>query len=171
MRAAFNGSSLSLQTLASARLWIGLVILIGVLMTPEQAIAQSGVVPTTSSTPTFGEMAAKLNPANWKMPAMKMPKFGDLLPGQDDRTRIVKKKDNLLTDVTDTAKRSWRKTKQTLDPGRLNPMKLFAGPSATGGATAKPKQPGFFQSLFAAPESTERVARTPSEFVGQQRVR
>ncbi|MEM9646380.1 MAG: hypothetical protein AAF989_15420, partial [Planctomycetota bacterium] len=55
------------------------------------ASAQSGSFFTPADSPAtakpsgFGAAASRLNPANWKMPKMKMPSFGSLMPGQDDR--------------------------------------------------------------------------------------
>jgi len=103
------------------------------------------------------------------MPKFNVPSFGGMLPGQDDRQRIVKKKDGLFADVGSTARRSWAKTKETLNPARLNPMNLFAAGDAA--APSEPKKPGFFSSLFAPPEEpTERVA-TVNDFLNQERPR
>jgi len=107
------------------------------------------------------------NPLNWKMPkfqAPKMPSFGSLLPGQSDKQRLTKKKDNLLTDVGATARKSWAKTKEVLNPAKLNPANLFK-PASPSPPTSK-KEPGFFSSLFSTPEPPDRIGDV-NEFLRQ----
>lgn len=109
----------------------------------------------------------KMNPVNWKMPSFRLPNF--MVP-QDEQTRIVKRKDGLVTDVKDTASRSWKRTKEVFNPARYNPMNLFAaGPEETQRPTSEDK-PGFFSSMFGPPhnEPVERVA-TVNEFLSQDR--
>jgi len=145
-------------------------VLLAAIIIHFSAHSEAAAQSPTDSGMTIGQMASRLNPANWTMPKLRMPKMPSLLPGQEDRTRIVKKRDNLLTDVSDTAKRSWQRTKETLNPARLNPMNLFAGNSDTPASTNTPKKPGFFSSLFAPPEPQERVASV-SDWLKQERPR
>ena len=128
-----------------------LAVSLGTIAT-SQASADSPVEPTPLS-----RMAQGLNPANWKMPKFNVPSFKSILPGQDDKQRIVKKKDNLVDDVSKTASNSWQKTKQALNPMNLAPSNLFGG-GKPAAEQAEPQQPGFFSSLFM-PAS----ARTPSK--------
>ncbi|TWU31571.1 hypothetical protein [Novipirellula artificiosorum] len=141
------------------------VIAFGLMSPCKQAMAES---PTGTSPPTFGEFASGLNPMNWKMPQWKMPSLKSMLPGQDDKTRIVKKKDGLVSDVKQTASKSWQKTKEIFDPSRLSPSNLFVQKEDPA---SKPDSPGFFGSLFGPrePAETERIA-TANEFLAQPRV-
>ncbi|SMP53492.1 hypothetical protein SAMN06265222_104121 [Neorhodopirellula lusitana] len=115
----------------------------------------------------FGAVFQKLNPANWKAPSFQMPSF--LVP-QEDKTRIVERKDGLVADIKGTASRSWTRTRETLNPARLNPMNLFAGTGDTAGTATGESKPGFFSSLLSPPatEPAERVASV-NEFLGQER--
>ena len=72
------------------------------------------------ATPT-GSMASGLNPLNWEMPQWKMPNFREMLPAPEEKARIKKKKDGLFDEVTQTASRSWNRTKEVLNPQKLNP--------------------------------------------------
>ena len=117
----------------------------------------------------LGQMASGLNPANWKMPEWKMPSFQQMLPSQDEKARITKKKDGLFSEVGKTASNSWKKTKQALNPQKLNPVRFFQASSRTNVAP-KPKstKPGFFSSLFS-PRQEEPQSTTVSDFLQQSR--
>lgn len=107
------------------------------------------------------------NPLNWKMPkfeAPKMPSFSSMLPGQEDKQRITKKKDNLFTDVGKTARSSWAKTKEVFNPAKLNPANLFKPASPAPPSTSK--EPGFFSSLFSTSEPPDRIGDV-NEFLRQ----
>ncbi|MGB7345399.1 MAG: hypothetical protein WBD20_14380 [Pirellulaceae bacterium] len=98
-----------------------------------------------------GRMMQGLNPANWKMPTMKT-----FLPGQADKDRIIKRKDGLVTDVKDTASRSWTKTKETLNPMRLIPTSLFTPMEQQAAPASEPVQKaGFFSSMFGGGQQAE----------------
>ena len=125
------------------------------------------VEPVSAQEPgPISKVAEKINPANWKLPTFRLPNF--LVP-QDEQNRIVQRKDGLVQDIKGTAARSWQRTKDTLNPSRLNPMNLFAGASSSSDHGGQ-KKPGFFSSLLSPPASqpTERVA-TVNEFLGQSR--
>lgn len=144
---------LSMRHLAA---WM--VVLLGSLLLDQStASAQEPTNP-------FAKMAQGLNPANWKAPSMpKAPKFRlpSFLVPQDEQNRIVERKDGLMTDVKNTASRSWQRTKETFNPAKLNPMNMFAGMS--GPPKEKSSSPGFFSNMFgggaaANPGPEERVA-------------
>jgi len=94
-----------------------------------------------------------------KAPAFRMPSF--LVPN-DDQERIVERKNGLMTDVKTTASKSWQRTKETFNPARLNPMNMFAGTGTETKSTSQSDSPGFFSSMFGAPQAAsgpeERVA-------------
>ena len=115
------------------------------------------LVSTFTSTPAcaeeyapqtpVGRMMQGLNPANWKMPEFKMPTIQNLMPGQDDKDRIIERKNGLVDEVKGTAMRSWTKTKET-----LNPMRFLSG--GLMGGTSDGQQPvqqtgGFFSNLLS----------------------
>ncbi|WP_442505972.1 hypothetical protein SH528x_004791 [Novipirellula sp. SH528] len=132
---------------------IAIVLAFNISTAKAQSPASDSVMPT------MGEFVSGLNPMNWKM-----PNFKSMLPGQDDTVRIKQKKDGLVSDVTQTASRSWQKTKEVLNPRRLLPA-----PSAT----PKDDSPGFFASMFgaksAAETETDKVA-TVSDFLAQPKM-
>lgn len=141
-------------------------ILIFAALCPTLATAQSSSQPGP-----VGSMFQKMNPMNWKMPAMKAPSFRlpNFMVQQNDQERIVERKNTLVTDVKSTASRSWQRTKETLNPARLNPMNLFAGPSTNAPPPRNDSSPGFFKSMFTSPpEPEERVANV-NDFLNQQR--
>lgn len=137
------------------------VLLLGfTLAWAEPTVAQT-TQPSAASA-----VAEKINPMNWRMPSFRLPNF---LVRDEEQERIVKRKNGLVTDIKDTASRSWQRTKETFNPARLNPMNLFAGPTPTQPGDGE-KKPGFFSSLLspAAPQPEERVA-TVNEWLGQER--
>jgi len=118
----------------------------------------------------IGQLVNGLNPMNWRMPQWKMPNFKQLLPGTDEQTRIKKKKDGLFDEVSKTASNSWNKTKQVLNPQKLNPINYFPA-SARTPSPRKPVQtePGFFRSLFTPRAAPEKDNSTVTDFLRQSR--
>lgn len=117
--------------------------------------------PTTP----FGQMASKLNPANWKM-----PNFRGLLPGQDETTRIKTRKDGLVTEVKQSASNSWKKTKEVFNPQKLNPANYFSTASARiDEEPVGETKPGFFSSLFMPKEPVQEKTSTVQDFLKQER--
>lgn len=109
-----------------------------------------------------------LNPANWRMPEMKMPSFKTLMPQAEEKARITKKKDGLFSEVGQTASNSWNRTKQMFNPQKLNPVRFMTASSRTPSESKTETKPNFFQALFAPappPKSTETV----TDFLGQDR--
>ena len=117
----------------------------------------------------FTRMAQGLNPANWTMPKFNMPSlpsFKAMLPGQEEKQQIIKKKDGLVDEVSKTASDSWGKTKDALNPMKLAAWKPFGGDSPP--PTSAEKSPGFFSSMFGAPEP-EGKPTTANDFLKQSR--
>ena len=104
---------------------------------------RSFAVETVQPSP-FGQMVSNLNPANWKMP--KMPTFQGLMPQNEEKARIKKKKEGLVDEVSKTASSGWTRTKAALNPQKLNPTKFFT-------ASAKSSSP-------PAPTSKKRTSRS-----------
>ena len=100
----------------------------------------------------------------------KMPKFSGILPTKQEKTTIRKKKDGLVSEVTQTASRSWARTKETLSPKNLNPIRFMPASSRKPAAAPKTKEPGFFGSLFS-PEPPPRRNDTVTDFLGQDKPR
>ncbi len=108
-------------------------------------------------------MFSNLNPANWTM-----PDFKGMLPGREEKARIVEKKDGLFTEVRKTASTSWSRTKEVFNPQKLNPVNFLPASSRTA-SPAQEAKPGFFKSLFTpAPPEPERV-ETVQDFLKQSR--
>jgi hypothetical protein len=114
------------------------------------------------------QFAHGLNPLNWRMPQWKMPDFRQLLPGNDEKTRIKKKKDGLVDEVTKTASNSWQKTKQAT--AKLNPVNFLPASSRTPSSSTSrnEEKPGFFRSLFTPPPP-EPNDTTVTDFLRQSR--
>ena len=116
------------------------------------------------------QIAHGLNPANWRMPQWKMPNFRALLPGNDEKARIKKKKDGLMDEVGATASNSWNKTKRALDPQKLNPVKYLPASSRTPAAKKKEEsKPGFFRSLLSPQPPAPKPSSTVTDFLRQPR--
>lgn len=135
-------------------------LITAVMATSGDAIAQDAQ-PTTP----FGQMASKLNPANWTM-----PNFRGLLPGQDETTRIKTRKEGLVTEVKQSASNSWKKTKEVFNPQKLNPANYFSTASTRidEEPVGEPK-PGFFSSLFMPKEPVQEKTSTVQDFLKQER--
>ena len=144
---------------------------IAVVGTPSFVSADSPVAEGP-----FTRMAKGLNPANWTMPkfempsfnAPRMPSFKTMLPGQEEKRRIVKKKDGLVDEVSKTASNSWDRTKDAFNPMKLASWRPFSG-DETAARPAEPKSPGFFSSLFQAPPPQEQPT-TVTDFLGQNKL-
>ncbi len=131
-----------------------------VFLDPGQCRADEAT-PTTP----FGRMVHGLNPANWKMPT-----FSGLLPQQEEKARLTKKKDSLVDEVGQTASNSWNRTKTALNPQRLNPVRFFTASAATPATpTQQEQKPGFFSSLFSPSAPPEKTSTTTSDFLSQPR--
>ncbi len=145
---------------------------IAILLASNLSDAHAQSTASGSTTPTMGQFFSNLNPMNWQMPQMKMPDFRSMLPGQEEKTRIIQKKDGLMNDVKTTASNSWQKTKEVLDPKKLNPMNLFpASPTPT--TTSGTQQPGFFSSLFAPGKPVQQEPQeiaTVGDFLAQPKL-
>ncbi|MCG8650909.1 MAG: hypothetical protein MI861_13810 [Pirellulales bacterium] len=138
-----------------------ILVALSVLAGPNAALADK---PVRSS--PVGRMVDTLNPANWKMPSMKMPKFSSILPARDEKARIKKKKDSLMDEVTQTASNSWRKTKETLNPKKLNPVRFFSASAKTPSTKTRDKKPGFLGSLFQPKPQPAAQDQTVTDFLG-----
>lgn len=139
---------------------LGLTAALLLVWTTQQpaAFADELVPPTPMQ-----RIAHGLNPANWTM-----PDFRSLLPGQDEKARIKKKKDGLFTEVSETASNSWTKTKEMFNPQKLNPARMFPASARTPSSNEAANKPGFFQSLFA-PKPAEKEVSTVNDFLRQSR--
>ena len=114
-------------------------------------------VQDPAATSPISRVAQGLNPANWKMPQFNVPDFRSLLPGQQDKDRIIKKKDNLIDDVSKTASNSWQKTKTALNPMKLAPSNLFSG------SPAEPQQADPQRIRTATPSSRSVLHRDEAD--------
>lgn len=113
--------------------------------------------------------ASTLNPTNWRMPQfLKMPKFSGIFPAKEEKARIRKKKDSFVDEVSQTASRSWQRTKETLSPKNLNPIRFM--PASAKKPSKSNDEPGFFGSLFAPPTQPKN-AETVNDFLGQAKPR
>ncbi|MCA9137456.1 MAG: hypothetical protein KDB00_11875 [Planctomycetales bacterium] len=136
------------------------------------AVAQEPEMdPQLPGTP-MTRMLSGMNPMNWSMPKLKMPSMSSFLPTKQEKERVITKKDGLMSEVSTTAKKSWQRTKDTLNPMRLIPAG-FKQNAETTPVTAEPKQRGFFSSLFAPfPEEEEEITKpSVNDFLKQEPIR
>ena len=125
------------------------------LFTEISPAAADQVAPKTP----FGQMMSNLNPANWKLPSLQR-----MMPQAQEKARLKKKKDGLVSEVGKTASNSWNRTKDA-----LNPQRFFTASARTPANTApEEKKPGFFQSLFS-PSIPKDENATMSSFLKQDR--
>ncbi|WP_147868756.1 hypothetical protein [Stieleria maiorica] len=117
-------------------------------------------------------MVSGLNPMNWQMPKLKMPTMSSFLPTKQEKDRVITKKDSLVDEVSTTAKKSWQRTKDTLNPMRLIPAGFRQNSQTTPAPQAK-QQGGFFSNLFAPfPKSAdEDTSHSVNDFLKQEPVR
>ncbi|MEO1615750.1 MAG: hypothetical protein AAFV88_07885 [Planctomycetota bacterium] len=126
--------------------------------------------PATEPLPApspISKMMNGLNPANWKMP--KMPTMDRFLPTKAEKDRVITKKNGLVQEVSMTAKKSWQRTKDT-----LNPMKLIpAGFRQNSTSEPKPKsEGGFFKSLFSPfPKKDDTAKNSVTDWLKQDPIR
>ncbi|QDT08685.1 hypothetical protein [Planctomycetes bacterium K23_9] len=118
-----------------------------------------------------GRMMQGLNPANWKMPGLTT-----FMPAKEDKDRIIKRKDGLVSDVKETATRSWTKTKETLNPMRLLPTSLFGSTATPASTTADApagtpiQKAGFFSSLMGNSEKeVQQTSSSVDDFLRQNK--
>ena len=135
----------------------------------QSATAQAEMGPSP-----IQQMAGALNPMNWRLPQWnpqwKMPSFRAMLPGNDEKARIRKKKDGLFDEVTKTASNSWNKTKQALNPQKLNPIRFMPASARTPAPQRQPEsKPGFFRSLFTPAPPPREDNTTVTDFLRQSR--
>ena len=152
--------------MTAKRIAFAAAVTLFLLACPQVGIAQQ----PAEQGPTIGQMAAGLNPMNWRMPQWKMPNFRQMLPGADEKARIKKKKEGLFDEVTKTASNSWMKTKEMLNPQKLNPVRFMPASSRTPSpGNAQESKPGFFRSLWSPAPPVERDNATVTDFLRQSR--
>jgi hypothetical protein len=152
----------SMNTRLNSVLVLIATLLLALTLAPSAAKADTAMGPSPAS-----RLVQNLNPANWTMPQWKMPDFKSLLPGQQEKTRIKKKKEGLFTEIGDTASNSWAKTKEMFNPQKLSPARMFPA-SARTPSQSEPSKPGFFKSLFT-PEPPKKEVETVTDFLRQSR--
>ncbi|TWU59285.1 hypothetical protein Poly51_20720 [Rubripirellula tenax] len=154
-----NRPPLSFRPIFRSAAAIALVIGLSMSATAQDMAPEFGAEPAS---PMAG-MFSNLNPANWKM-----PNFKSMLPGQEEKARIVEKKDGLFAEVKKSASTSWAKTKEVFNPQKLNPVNFFPASSRTESIDEEPK-PGFFRSLFTPAPAQEPQTETVQDFLKQSR--
>ncbi|MGB7324363.1 MAG: hypothetical protein WBD31_05790 [Rubripirellula sp.] len=150
-----------IQPTATLRSMLAVAAIIGfsISASAQDMVPEFGAEPAS---PTAG-MFSNLNPANWKMPDFKA-----MLPGQDEKARIVEKKDGLFSEVKKSASNSWAKTKAVFNPQKLNPVNFLPASSRTE-TTGEEAKPGFFRSLFMPAPIEEPRTETVQDFLKQSR--
>lgn len=92
--------------------------------------------------------AAWYNPTQWQLPSM---------PWSSEQPRIRKKSQGVVTDMNQSAKRGWAKTKSVLDPSKM----FVSDPKPA----REKSTPGFWDGLFGADE--EESKPSVNEFLSQ----
>ncbi len=101
---------------------------------------------------------------------LEVAQLSGIAPRSRRKTRIKKKKDGLFDEVTQTASRSWNRTKEVLNPQKLNPVNFFPASARTPSSKQTEKtEPGFFRSLFTPAEEPADDNATVTDFLRQSR--
>jgi len=100
--------------------------------------------PAWGKPPTTKSNSQWYNPAEWSWPSM---------PWSSEPARIKKKSPGVMTQMNQSAKRGWTKTKEVLDPSRM----FVSDPKTSQSKQAKKakSEPGFWDSLFGPEEVKE----------------
>ena len=108
---------------------------------------------------------------NWKMPKVPMPKFSNMLPSKQEKERVIKKKDGLVAETTQTAKNTWNRTKNALNPMQFMPAGFKSNQTKQPAPSTKKKEGGFFNGLFSPFPPEDKAAKpTVNEFLKQPRI-
>lgn len=110
-------------------------------------IAQAG--PPTTASGKSGGWLGPLNPTTWSWPSM---------PWSNEPPRIKKKSQGFMSDMNQSAKRGWTRTKQALDPSWMLPSDK---PKSSGSSDE-----GFFGSIFTSDREPKKI-ETVNEFLSQ----
>lgn len=148
-----------------------LAAVLAVVPSLHLAAQEPGMEPQLPGNPVT-RMLSGLNPANWTMPKMSLPSMDRFLPTKQEKDRVITKKNGFVDEVSNTAKSSWRRTKETLNPMRLIPAG-FRQDGQTAPAPQPKKQGGFFSSLFSPfPEPEEDdITSSVNDFLKQDPIR
>lgn len=125
----------------------------------------------------LARLAGRLNPMTWELPEFRppgwdVPSFDNVLPGHGDHQRVIKKKHGLLSEVSQTAKKTWWRTRATLHPRNLDPANLFADSAESrDDATPPDRSPGFLRSLFGSPDQPDKRVASIDDFMSRPRPR
>ena len=150
----------------TAFLYAGLLLAGLAFLSPISANAQDpGMEPMLPGNP-LTRMMSGLNPANWNLPKMKMPSIDKFLPTKQEKERVITKKDSLVTEVSQTAKQSWQRTKDTLNPMKLIPAGFKQISTTT---PTLPSEGGFFSRLFSGGQPKQK--QTVNDWLKQEPVR
>ncbi len=136
----------------------------------QPATAQTDSKQDAFSQTPIGKLANGLKPANWKMPKFSLAGFKNkVMPTTEERQRMTAKKDGLFSEVGQSARKSWARTKDALNPKRLLPTNFMGGnQSQPSGTTAN--KPGFFKSLFSSQQQPASQSASVIDFLRQDRV-
>jgi hypothetical protein len=104
-----------------------------------------------AGSPASGSSGAPwYNPLQWQMPSV---------PWSSEQPRLRKKSQGIVTDMNESAKRGWTKTKNALDPTRM----FVSDPKPSPPAKS---EPGFWGTLFGSEQDKQDV-RTVNDFLSQ----
>lgn len=99
-----------------------------------------------------------------------MPSINQVMPTMEEKKRITKRKNSLVTEVSQTASKSWNKTKEILNPKRLLPSTVFGGTDRTPEQPDKKvRQVGFFESLLRPMPPKQQTNTSVNDFLKQQK--
>lgn len=113
--------------------------------------------PCVAAPPKSGgglSMPIWLAPTQWKWPSM---------PWSTEPPRIKKKSQGVVSDMNQSAKRGWAKTKDVLNPSKMFVSDPDPRPSKTAPKSA---EPGFWGSVFGSKASKTDV-KTVNDFLSQ----
>ncbi|OYP36586.1 hypothetical protein [Rhodopirellula sp. MGV] len=138
-------------------------VLTTLLVLPPSYSLADETAPELPPPSPVSQVMNNLNPMNWKMPSL-----GSILPNKEEKDRVITKKNNLVTEVSTTAKKSWQRTKETLNPMRLIPAGFRQN---TTTAPAEPKSESFFSKLLNPFPPKEEESPTVTEWLKQDPIK
>lgn len=141
----------------------GLIALTLVAFSSSHVVFAGPPMTGSSKSSGDGSWLDSLNPKQWSLPTMPA------MPWSEERPRIQKKSKSIISNMNNSAKNGWAKTKNALDPRGLFEPDPKARTKVTK-SSGKDSEEGFFGGLFE-PEKKPKEIKTVNDFLSQPQPR